>query len=740
MNSPDYSKGVMLALYPDADKAKELALDKEGAEKAETLHVTLAFIGERGEDGVPDKDYWAELHDAAKEVAKRHPPQDAGINGLGQFPEGDNGTPYVGIIGSHTIHPLQQDLVNTLKGKGVEASDKFPFVPHMTFAYLQDGEEFPNHLDRQDLTFNHLVVKNGDVTHKFEFEGTPPPKQEPKEARNGSAGWSSKYATDTDYPVRVEMICGSNEVDKGHPGYWSGMTDEHWAHPGHERLQEACKKRGLGSFVEPSNQGGTWFSDAYAYAHGHQLDDLDAAITESGHPADDMTVYGPISDEHFQKAKQVADKHGMDFYDERPKTAQFQPAPTEGPMSDISDEEVNEHLRTQHGIPESETADSGKTPLEWHDALHSEKGDIDLFQPHWHYPGTFSEQHKPDHEYVGHIGEIGYSIAGCSCGWQSNVRSEQATNNAWQRHITVLDEGARREKAGEPHYVHPAPHTKRWGTAEFEPQHQKWMHGGCGDYARALHKQNPHLQFGIHVFDKPEEGEGWGDVVHVFTHDDDTAYDATGRHPLPYKFHNFHEWYGLGEGDVAGMLDAAYDDDDALEHWNQWHGRDKGFDIAKKGAWMDQVSRPYQDEAIADPNDSIEPVMPPLYQGNYGVWPDDMVEENLRTTHPVDVFSGPKTGKTANMYVRKWPGETFHIWQEHKGDTTSACGEPLPTESGREWWIDKPDEDDVCHKCESVVMEEGIADSHRERQEMIDESKREYAERHPEPKVAGWKK
>jgi len=171
------------------------------------------------------------------------------------------------------------------------------------------------------------------------------------------------------------------------------------------------------------------------------------------------------------------------------------------------------------------------------------------------------------------------------------------------------------------------------------------MTGGCGDYARALHTRYPHLQFGLHVREKPAEGEGWGDAIHIFTHDDKNAYDATGIHPLPYKFHNFHEWYGLGQGDAESMLETGYDDNEALEHWDQWHGRDKGFDIAKQGAWMDQVSRPYQDEAIADPNDSMEPVMPPLYQGNFGVWPDDMVEENVRTTHPVDVFSGPKTGK-----------------------------------------------------------------------------------------------
>jgi hypothetical protein len=55
----------------------------------------------------------------------------------------------------------------------------------------------------------------------------------------------------------------------------------------------------------------------------------------------------------------------------------------------------------------------------------------------------------------------------------------------------------------------------------------RWQRGECDIYARALVREYPHLRFGV-ALTRCE------DVCHFFAHDDTTAYDSLGAHPLPY--------------------------------------------------------------------------------------------------------------------------------------------------------------------------------------------------------------
>lgn len=84
---------------------------------------------------------------------------------------------------------------------------------------------------------------------------------------------------------------------------------------------------------------------------------------------------------------------------------------------------------------------------------------------------------------------------------------------------------------------------------------KKWHQGHCGTYACALMRMDPRLRFGTAGYTDKGGGdasEGWT-PVHHFAHDDHYAYDAAGRHPLPY--------YG-----VHGGLDYAELDDDPEDH------------------------------------------------------------------------------------------------------------------------------------------------------------------------------
>lgn len=57
-----------------------------------------------------------------------------------------------------------------------------------------------------------------------------------------------------------------------------------------------------------------------------------------------------------------------------------------------------------------------------------------------------------------------------------------------------------------------------------------WQQGGCLDYARALLREYPELQFGTIGRD---DGE-YFTPTHFFAHDGENAYDSAGCHPMPY--------------------------------------------------------------------------------------------------------------------------------------------------------------------------------------------------------------
>lgn len=100
-----------------------------------------------------------------------------------------------------------------------------------------------------------------------------------------------------------------------------------------------------------------------------------------------------------------------------------------------------------------------------------------------------------------------------------------------------------------------------------------WMTGQCAAWAVAHQQLNPHLKFGMHYEQlSPEDREHevvelglepdeapTHRVQHVFTHDDQRAYDADGVHPMPY-----HGWddsaFNLDYPDVegTGMLEYGY--------------------------------------------------------------------------------------------------------------------------------------------------------------------------------------
>jgi 2'-5' RNA ligase len=96
--------------------------------KAEGLHVTLAFLGERPAEGLPG------LEALAAAVAARHRAFELRTTGLDGFPERERARIlWLGLGASGPLDALAGDLRRALKAAG-EAFDPKPFRAHITLA------------------------------------------------------------------------------------------------------------------------------------------------------------------------------------------------------------------------------------------------------------------------------------------------------------------------------------------------------------------------------------------------------------------------------------------------------------------------------------------------------------------------------------------------------------------------------------------------------------------------------
>ena len=125
----------------------------------------------------------------------------------------------------------------------------------------------------------------------------------------------------------------------------------------------------------------------------------------------------------------------------------------------------------------------------------------------------------------------------------------------------------------------------------YLPEDEIWMRGSCVVYMQTLCELKPGLRMGIHWQDINPTDDGYDDEdlqdyledhdevdendettwpvqtvpQHFFAHDDVYAYDATGRHLLPYD-----DWSRTTldgdpvDADLYGMTEG--DEDDAREH------------------------------------------------------------------------------------------------------------------------------------------------------------------------------
>lgn len=174
VKAPDFSDGVMVALYPDPAAADAVAKAIAGPDETtprEELHVTLAYLGKTSEVSMTTDEMVQRLTAALEgEEGLR-----GTVGGIGMFPadeESEDGAPTwvpVDVVG---LTMLRETIVNALGDDVV--SDTHGFTPHMTIGWnLGVIDPLPS----IPITFSEVRVVYGDQSRSVPL-GTIPDDDE----------------------------------------------------------------------------------------------------------------------------------------------------------------------------------------------------------------------------------------------------------------------------------------------------------------------------------------------------------------------------------------------------------------------------------------------------------------------------------------------------------------------------------------------------------------------------------
>lgn len=128
-----HSVGLYIACWLPVEVAADIAI--AGGELPETLHVTLAYLGE-----LEDLAAWVpgDAVAAAARAAARTAPLDAVLPGLGIFKGRDSDVLYASVD-SPGLTELRERLVDALRSEAIEPVQEHGFTPRVTLAYLLAG-------------------------------------------------------------------------------------------------------------------------------------------------------------------------------------------------------------------------------------------------------------------------------------------------------------------------------------------------------------------------------------------------------------------------------------------------------------------------------------------------------------------------------------------------------------------------------------------------------------------------
>lgn len=172
---PQVSTGAMVALYPTAEQAQQLALD--GGEDPESLHVTLAYLG-KAADLTPQQK--AAAASVCSAMASLHAPLEGTYAGVARFSASESSDgldPVVALPDVQGLVALRNLLCEHLQAAGIPLPSEHGYQPHTTLTYV--GQEDPMPLDRLPetvpATFSHVCLVMGGTRSDFPLTGSAEP-------------------------------------------------------------------------------------------------------------------------------------------------------------------------------------------------------------------------------------------------------------------------------------------------------------------------------------------------------------------------------------------------------------------------------------------------------------------------------------------------------------------------------------------------------------------------------------
>ncbi|MEU8378695.1 2'-5' RNA ligase family protein [Streptosporangium sp. NPDC048865] len=157
----DGRPSAVIVLTLPAEVAGAVAI--EGGVPVEELHVTLAYLGK----GLTAEQL-AAAEGAARAAAGSVGPLAGMVGGLGVFPDYGDGVPVWAPVDVPGLEVLRQRVVDALQAAGAPVVLSHGYTPHITRAYLTEGDPLPEPLAAIPVQFHDLEFVVGG-------EGTPIP-------------------------------------------------------------------------------------------------------------------------------------------------------------------------------------------------------------------------------------------------------------------------------------------------------------------------------------------------------------------------------------------------------------------------------------------------------------------------------------------------------------------------------------------------------------------------------------
>jgi 2'-5' RNA ligase len=156
---------AIVALFLPPAIAKALAV--KGGEAAESLHLTLAYLGPAAD---LDADQRKRLKEIVRSFAALHAPLSGRITGSGSF-EGDGETaPCVALVDVPGLPEWRERLIDILKRNGFAPAGEHGFIPHITLKYTTGGEQVT--VTPRDINFDMVTAAIAGRRSAFPLRGS----------------------------------------------------------------------------------------------------------------------------------------------------------------------------------------------------------------------------------------------------------------------------------------------------------------------------------------------------------------------------------------------------------------------------------------------------------------------------------------------------------------------------------------------------------------------------------------